>query len=260
VPEGHTIHLYGRDHERLLAGGPVRASSPQMRFVEGAAAVDGHVLDSVEAYGKHLFYWFDGAPLIHIHLGLIGRFFTHPAPAPVPRPTIRLRLENDRGAVDLVGTQYVSLITADERGQILSRLGPDPLRRRADPEVAWAVLRRRRTATIGEALMDQRVVAGVGNVFRAESLFAHALHPLVPAASLSHDEWLALWDTVVRMLKDGVRRRRIVTVPRELRGPKDTPATYVYRQDTCRRCGTPVSRFPLAGRWAYACPLCQPPP
>ncbi len=147
--------------------------------------------------------------------------------------------------------------------RIRARLGPDPLRRDADRERAWDALRRR-TAPIGAALIDQKVVAGVGNVFRAEALFINRVDPGLASRELDRARFDALWDTVVRMLGEGFRTGRIVTVdPAELgktrRQMRPEDWRYVYRRTglPCRRCGTPVRSEPLAGRIVYFCPVCQ---
>src|ERR1700722_2805457 len=101
MPEGHTIHRLALDHTKLLAGQRVGVTSPQGRFADGAARVDGARLDRVTAYGKHLFYQWSTGDVIHVHLGLIGKFFTYPMPAPAPRDTVRLRLTGAGTTVDL---------------------------------------------------------------------------------------------------------------------------------------------------------------
>jgi endonuclease-8 len=244
VPEGHVVHRLAADHLALLGGGPVSVRSPQGRFPD-AALVDGAELVATDAWGKHLFHEYEGDRIVHVHLGIYGKFTAHVAPAPVPPPrgTCRMRLAGERATVDLVGPTTCELLDAEGKAAVVARLGPDPLRPGADPERAWQALRRRR-ATIGQALLDQSVVAGVGNVYRAEVLLAHGIHPSRPAASISHDEFRALWKTLRASLRRGVREGRIAT--------RD-----VYRQDTCRRCGGPVRRYDLAGRWAYACATCQ---
>jgi endonuclease VIII len=112
--------------------------------------------------------------------------------------------------------------------------------------------------------MDQSVLAGVGNVYRAEVLFVHGLHPDVPARDVDRDTWDAMWATLVEWLRRGVKERRIITVdPKEIGVPRSkmrrADATYAYHQEHCRRCSTPIRRYDLAGRWAYACETCQPP-
>ncbi len=271
MPEGHTIHRLALDHTKDLGGQTLKVSSPQGRMAQGAELIDGTVLARIDAYGKHLFYRFgdkrpERAVTVHVHLGLFGKFTRHKHPAPPPRDTVRMRMESAAVAVDLTGPTDCRVIDPDEEQIIRNRLGPDPIRTDADPEKAWARLSKRKS-TIGEALMDQKVMAGVGNVYRAESLFVHSIHPNRAANSIDRYEFDALWSTIVAMLRQGVKDKRIITVqgdelagfgPRsKVRGKE---AVYVYKKDNCLRCDTPIDRWDLAGRWAYACPTCQPEP
>lgn len=267
MPEGHTIHRLALDHRRDLAGHPVSVSSPQGRFDEAAARLDERVLADVEAYGKHLFYYFGEdrptSDIVHVHLGLFGRFLRHDPPPPPPRGTVRLRMSGLEATVDLVGATDCALIDPAIRDAIIGRLGPDPLRRDACPDLAWQKLAKRRTP-IGAALMDQSVLAGIGNVYRAEILNVHGIHPEAPANSVTKDQWDSIWSTLRCWLRHGVKDRVIITVDPKLVGRprsriKKGEALWVYKQDQCRRCGTEVRRWDLAGRWAYACENCQPP-
>lgn len=259
VPEGHTIHRIARDHTRVLGGQKLEVSSPQGRFAAGAALLDGHQLLSIEAWGKHLFYRFDEDRLMHIHLGLYGKFWGFDAPAVATHRQVRVRLVGDRKGYDLTGPTACDVIGASERDAIVARLGPDPIRTDADGDAVMPKLARRRSS-IGAALMDQSVIAGVGNVYRAESLYVHGIHPARPAHTIDAGEWAELWSTLVRMLRAGVKANRIVTVDRHDETVTDGRTRYVYKQDHCARCGTPIRRWDLAGRWAYACETCQPPP
>lgn len=264
MPEGHTIHRLARDHTAWFAGQRVGVSSPQGRFAAAAAELDGATLQAAEAYGKHLFHHLDGGRTVHIHLGLFGRFFVHEVPPPTPRPTVRYRIVGPDRATDLVGATACELLDPAEVEAIIARLGPDPIRRDAEPERAWAALQRR-TVPIGRALLDQTVLAGVGNVFRAEVLFVHGIHPELPAREVTREQWDAMWATLVTWLRRGVRDGRIVTVdPKEAGRPRSrmtrSEATYVYQREQCLRCGSDIRRWDLAGRWAYACQTCQPPP
>jgi endonuclease-8 len=264
VPEGHTIHRIARDQIKTLARRPVRLSSPQGRFAAGAARLDAMTLATIEAWGKHLFYRFEDDQrgedelILHIHLGLYGKFWSFvPPPAPTHHQ-VRIRLVGEAHGYDLTGPTTCEVIGAGERALIVARLGPDPLRRDADPSTVLPRLRRRR-GPIGVALMDQSVVAGIGNVYRAEALFVHGIHPERPSPTLTPGEWDDLWETLVRMLRAGVRQRRIVTVTGDPR-VHDGRHRYVYKQDRCAYCETPIRRWQLAGRWAYACERCQPAP
>ncbi len=262
MPEGHTIHRLALDHTHDLVGGPLSVSSPQGRFAEGASRLDDRVLRKVEAYGKHLFYDFGGGDLVHVHLGLFGKFLRHLPPPPPPRDTVRLRMSGLEATVDLIGATDCSLIDPSVRDAIVARLGPDPLRRDAKPDLAFAKLQRRRTP-IGAALMDQSVLAGVGNVYRAEILYVSGIHPLVPANAVSREQFDEMWSTLVDWLRHGVKDRTIITVDPKIVGKprsriRRREALWVYKQDNCRRCGTEIRRWDLSGRWAYACETCQP--
>jgi endonuclease-8 len=271
VPEGHTIHHCAREHRRLLKGRAVAVSSPQGRFSADARLVDGQVLVGTDAFGKHLFHDYANGLSVHVHLGIYGEFHQRETPPPIPRDTTRMRLlagpDGEAGGregvcLDLIGPTQCHVVDRDEKRAIAAKLGPDPLRKDADPERAWAALQRRK-ATIGAALMDQGVFAGVGNVFRAEALFVHGIHPETPANQISREQFDALWSTLTAMLRTGLKERRIMTVDAAELGLTRRQLTpqngrYVYRQEHCLRCGTPVRRWDLAGRWSYACETCQP--
>jgi endonuclease-8 len=263
MPEGHTIHRIARDHAPLLVGAPVSVSSPQGRFAAGAALLDGALLERIEPYGKHLFYWWDNGLVGHVHLGLFGKFRVTPGPvAPAPVGEVRMRMSTHHGTVDLAGPTDCSVGTIDDRDGIVARLGPDPLRRDAKRQLAIDRMQRSAQA-VGTLLLDQRVLAGVGNVYRAEALFVNGIHPERPGRACTAEELGALWDTVRDMLRKGVRDNRIVTIDRR-RYPipagraRRGDTTYVYHREHCLRCGTPVATVRLGGRACYYCPSCQP--
>lgn len=264
MPEGHTIHRIARDHALLLVGRPVGAASPQGRFAAGAAMLDGRVMDRIEPYGKHLFHWYDGGLLLHVHLGLYGKWTGGRGEGPDPAGALRLRLSTDEAWFDLRGPTACELMGPEERDLVLARLGPDPLRRDADPTRAWARINRSR-ATIGQLLMDQSVLAGIGNVYRAEALFRAGLSPFRPGREVEPERWDALWDDLRSLLRAGVRAGRIVTTEKEDRHrrsgrPSGEDAHYVYRRTglPCRRCATAVRTQVMAARNLFWCPVCQP--
>lgn len=272
MPEGHTLLRLARELTAAFAGRPVRVSSPQGRFAADAALVDGSTCVGAESAGKHLFVELAGERYLHVHLGLIGKFdvVTKPGPGPAPAPVgqVRLRLENETSYADLRGATQCDLVGADRRAAIVGLLGEDPLRPDADPERVWQRVSRS-SRPIGDLLMDQTVVAGVGNVYRAEILFRHRLHPLRPGRSLRRARFLELWSDLVELMEEGVRTGRIDTVR-----PEHTPEAmgrpprqddhggevYVYRRhgQDCLVCGARVRTATLVGRNLFWCPRCQP--
>ena len=262
MPEGHTIHRIAKDHAPLLVDRDVIVTSPQGRFEAGAARLTGRRVERIEAHGKHLFQWWTGGEALHIHLGLFGKFrVANAATARQPTGATRVRWQTAATTIDLAGPNACELLGPDEVAAIVGRLGPDPLHADAD---AGSALRRIAASRrpIGDLLLDQAVLAGVGNVYRAEALFVNAIWPERSGSTLSDDELQALWSTVAAMLRQGVRDNRIVTVdPRELGSTKAKlpagKATYVYKRDFCLRCATAIVALDLGGRSCYACPSCQ---
>jgi endonuclease VIII len=266
VPEGHTIHRLAIEHRRRLLGTGLAVSSPQGRAASAAEVLDGGALVDADAWGKHLFHRWrdrDGAPhTLHVHLGLFGRFRNRRIPPPEPRGQVRLRIIGARLAVDLSGPTACELLSPAQEAALLARLGPDPLRPGSDPDAFVAALARRRIP-IGQALLDQSVIAGVGNVYRAEALHLEQIDPYLPSRELGEPRARRLWARIGDQLADGVRDGRIITAPgaieaagRASRVPR-REATCVYGQRTCRTCGRPVVREPMAGRTLWWCPVDQ---
>ena len=274
MPEGHTLHRLAGELNAVFAGRPVRVGSPQGRFADAAALVDGTVLEGAEAWGKHLFIGFTGERFVHVHLGLYGKFDVHAGVEEVPLPVgqVRLRIATGPGMLglayaDLRGATTCELVTGEQRDAVVARSGPDPIRADADPARAWERIRRSR-APIGGLLMDQTVLAGVGNVYRAEVLFRHRLHPLRPGATLRSGQFAALWDDLVGLMAEGVRTGRIDTVrPEHMPEAMGRPPrvddhggeVYVYRRNgqPCHVCGTTIRTEVLLGRNLFWCPQCQ---
>ncbi|HET7689615.1 MAG TPA: DNA-formamidopyrimidine glycosylase family protein [Nocardioidaceae bacterium] len=268
MPEGHTLRRLADELDATFAGRPVRVTSPQGRFAESAALLDGAVLVGADSTGKHLFVEFEGDRFVHVHLGLIGRFDVVLGPGGLPVGQVRLRIATDAAHADLRGATQCDLVTRERRDAVLETLGPDPLRKDADPSRAWTRISRS-GRTIGDLLMDQGVIAGVGNVYRAEVLFRHRIHPLRPGRTLRRGQFEAVWDDLVELMTEGVATGRIDTVR-----PEHTPEAmgrpprqddhggevYVYRRTgmPCLVCGSAVRTEVLVGRNLFWCPRCQP--
>jgi formamidopyrimidine-DNA glycosylase len=267
MPEGHVIHRLADEVNAAFAGRTVRVTSPQGRFAGAAKLLDGAVLTGAQAWGKHLFISF-AEQVVHIHLGLIGKLRWVALEPPISPQTLRLRIENASAAIELRGPQTCDLISPGEAAALADELGPDPLRPDADEGRGWARVRASQRP-IADLLMDQRIAAGVGNIYRCEVLFRAGLHPDVPGNQVSRAQWLELWDDLVALMPAGVRDGRIDTV-REAESPEVTGRpprvdrhggeVYVYRRagDDCLVCGRGIAVRTLAGRKLYWCESCQP--
>lgn len=270
MPEGHTLHRLALEIDDAFAGRAVRVGSPQGRFADAAALLDGSVLVGADAWGKKLYVEFAGDRFVYVHLGLIGGFVVVRDVAEVPPPVgeVRLRIATATAYADLRGATACELVTREQRDAAVAKLGPDPLRADADPDRAWERIRRSKLP-IGRLLMDQSVLAGVGNVYRAELLFRHRMHPLRPGHTLRSGQWRAMWADLVALMEEGVRTGRIDTVR-----PEHTPEAmgraarvddhggevYVYRRtgQPCLVCGRPVRTAVLDTRNLFWCSHCQP--
>ena len=181
---------------------------------------------------------------------------------------MRLRIEGDQSYADLRGPTACEVLEPDQVAALVARIGPDPIRKDADPERAWRRIQRSR-APIGGLLMDQSAFAGVGNIYRAEALYRAGIDPYRPGHDVSRAEFDAMWGDLVVLMQDGVRRGRIDTVrdehsPRAMgrsaRRDRHGGEVYVYRREgqPCLVCEDEVAWSDLAGRNLYWCPTCQP--
>lgn len=259
MPEGHLVHRHAEELRRAFGDRAVEASSPQGRFAEGTAAVDGSRLLETEAYGKHLFIGFEHGRVVHVHLGRQGLWLWPEAPE-APRPSVRLRLSADGKSADLIAPLVCELGDGATRDDVVARLGPDPLRDDADEEAV-------RTAIgssgqqIGALLLDQSVVSGLGNVLRAEILNLIGVHPTTEGRSIEPSAFDALWGTTVDVMRRATGEGRIIT-----RRPSgvavetldEVEGRFVYGRDRCGRCDTELEHLEIAGRAISACPVCQP--
>ncbi|MGB3186526.1 MAG: DNA-formamidopyrimidine glycosylase family protein [Ornithinimicrobium sp.] len=274
MPEGHTIHRLAQDLGGAFVGTTPMVSSPQLRFAEGAAWLDGHRVEKADAWGKHLFVDFAGERRLHVHLGLIGKFLVSSIPegtdVPPVRGQVRLRIETEQHLADLRGPIICATVTPEEVAAVIARQGPDPLRpKEADPDRAWSMVHRSKR-TIAELLMDQKVLAGVGNVYRSEVLFRHRVGPKFAGTRIKRHTWEAIWDDLVTLMPLGVATGRILTeeaqvakvVGQRERGVALRPGRrryYVYKRQgqVCVRCGSVIRTTIVAGRNLFWCANCQ---
>ncbi|WZH36298.1 MAG: Fpg/Nei family DNA glycosylase [Microbacterium enclense] len=329
MPEGHSVHRIARQFDRNIVGRVVAASSPQGRFAEGAAVIDGREALDVRAVGKQMFLLFDGDVWLRVHLGMYGAWdfageiavdatiasangrmghtnqrgtvidetpildaagenslssIGAPRRARVrmseqttgldeqtewPPPVVgavRLRLLTDATCADLRGPTACALQTADEVAATIAKLGPDPLVDDvADGEKRFAATVRKKPTAIGLLLMDQSVVSGIGNVYRAEILFRARQNPHTPGRDVPEEVVREMWRDWVRLLSIGVETGQMMTM--DDLDPEAYRRAMAHRDDRhwvyhraglpCRICGTTVLMEEAAGRKLYWCPNCQ---
>ncbi|MEM9709519.1 MAG: DNA-formamidopyrimidine glycosylase family protein [Pseudomonadota bacterium] len=259
MPEGHTIHRAARDQRAMFEGQRLDVSSPQGRFAQGARLIDGATCTGTEAVGKHMLYHFDNGRTLHIHLGLAGTFRPQVQPADPPRDVVRVRLSGPSHVIDIVGPNTCELLEAAELDGFRARYGPDLLADAPEPERAIARIRKSRAA-IARLLMDQKVIAGIGNIYRAEILWLRGIHPLTRGADLSEEELQGLWDEMRALLQIGVERNSIITNRAYLKAGRGVgERTNIFGKVTCPKCKGPVEKSKLAARTLYHCPNCQAP-
>jgi endonuclease VIII len=282
MPEGDTLFRAARTLHRALAGHPVtrfESVFPHLTRVHDDHPITGRIIERVESRGKHLLMHFSGDLILRTHLLMNGTWHIYRADERWHRPHRDMRVVV--GTADFVAVAFNIQIAAFEtthtieRADALGRLGPDLLSTSFDVDAALARLRARDADPIGETLLDQRVMAGIGNIFKSETLFVSGVHPFTPIASLSDDRLRTVIETARQLLQQNVTPTSghgIVTYtpPRGAQGlvrrPTDRAApdsrVWVYgrRGEPCRRCGTPIAslKHGLDARSTYWCPRCQP--
>ena len=246
MPEGDSLHRAARRLQPLV-GETLEVETPHPRAAATGVAdqLDGRRLESVEAVGKNLILRFEGGLVLRSHLRMTGRW------------TLRARGAATRGRPWLVlrgGTSEAVLWggpVLELNARAVRRLGPDILDRPPDFDAMVARLRQAdQRRAVGDALLDQRLVSGIGNLWKAESLWRARVSPWRPLVDLSDEELRAVLSEAARLM------RRSVDSGREER------TVYRAAGRPCPRCSTPVESWGQgdANRMAYWCPSCQPGP
>ncbi len=250
MAEGDTIHRLAHRLEAAFTGQELAASAINPRGRAAAVErLDGRRLESVEARGKHLLLHF-GPLVLHSHLGMSGGWHLYPLGATWRRSRSAawaLLRGREREAVQFGGPTLRVLSAARVRSDPqLAALGPDLLAPDFDGAAVAAALRVDPTRTIGDALLDQRLLAGVGNIFKSEACFAARVDPWRPAGDLSAGELEAVLGAAREQMLDAVASGRKGFAVYRRRGP-------------CARCGGPVTSRGQgdANRTTYWCRNCQ---
>ena len=265
MPEGHSVHRTANKFAELFVDSKLKISSPQGRFAEQATLVSGRKLVESSAIGKQLFLGFDNKLTIRVHLGIYGKWNFYNVPlskAPEVWGQVRARFGSNAASADLRGPTVCEVVDASEVLAVYKRLGPDPLR--ADPSgkeaLRFVSKVRASAAPIGSLLMNQAVISGIGNVYRAELLFRAGLSPHKTGNKVSEQALLGIWDDAVNLMKIGVKTGFMLTREGFLKGRVPLLDRYnVYKREglPCRQCGKKVKLELFYGRKLYWCNTCQ---
>jgi endonuclease-8 len=273
MPEGDTIFRAARTLHRALAGKAVVAFEtvlPALSRVHDDAPITGRTIDTVRAVGKHLLIELSGRLVLRTHMRMNGSWHIYRRGERWRRPRRDMRIviatEDFEAVAFTVPEAEFLREDALARHKDLRQLGPDLLSPSFDPEEALVRMRARRESAIADVLLNQRVVAGVGNVYKSEVLFICGVDPFAPVASLSDDALRQILETSRRLLtvnvRDGVAPMTTYTGYRRTTrrdDPKERLWVYGRGRRPCRRCGAAISvkKTGLDARLTYWCSNCQ---
>lgn len=260
MPEGDTILRAARTLDKVLAGKTLtaaRSTAPRAP----AEGLPGLRVERVEARGKNLLVHLSDGRVLHTHMRMTGSWHVYRAGERWQKPARQARfvLETGDWVAVCFNAPVIELLTAAElaRHTPLSALGPDVLAPDFDLVEARTRLRARAELEIGEALMDQRALAGIGNVYKSETLFLCGVDPFLPVAALSDRDLDRLVSKARALMAANVSGAPRATRP----GLTSAERTWVYGRSRrpCRRCATPIRmrRQGTAARSTYWCPVCQ---
>ncbi|MEA3054907.1 MAG: endonuclease [Actinomycetota bacterium] len=248
MPEGDTIHRTAANLDRALGGKTlVRFEAPRLLWTPFAA---GTVVEGVDAVGKHCLIRFDDGRTLRTHVRMTGSWHLYrPGERWRKRPSaMRALVEVDDWIAVCFAAPEVELVD-DDAAAATEHLGPDLCRPDADVERAAHLLVELSAPDreIGDAVLDQRIACGVGNVWKSESLFVERIDPFRAVSSLTEEQRVTLLATASRLLQEQIAR------------PTGVRAVYGRRNQPCRACGTPIEWRPQGPhrRGTYWCPTCQ---
>jgi endonuclease VIII len=274
MPEGDTVFRAARTLQKALAGRTVtrfESMLPQLTRVDDDTPLAGRRVERVWSQGKHLLMAFSGDLVLRTHMRMNGSWHVYRPGEPWQRPRREMRvvLETDAFVAVAFSVPVAEFSTAGEAARDLRPLGPDLLDSGFDAAEAARRLRGAAMASIGDALLDQRLIAGAGNVYKSEVCFLCGVDPFAPVGDLTDDQIDAVIRTARTLLLANTAPASgagIVTYHglRRTTGranPAERLWVYGRRGRPCRRCGTPIrsrKQGPDA-RTTYWCPVCQPP-
>ncbi len=252
MAEGPLVHYYANRLRRVLKGKEVRVEFGIRKLKQFEPSLEGLRVQDVEAHGKQFRIHFPDNRVLLVHLMMWGSWRIYRNGEGWDKPPERARLIFRTPTHDVVAfsTPIVRLLTKSELKEDpkWGNLGPDPLRHDFSVKEFFRLLETQATREIGEVLLDQQVISGIGNILRVEILFQSRVHPRRLVGSLSEDEKHEILRWIFTLTKTWMRNigKRVDWIS-------------IYRKSgrSCPRCGTSIEFSRQAGRITYACPSCQ---
>ena len=273
MPEGDSIFRAARTLHRALAGALVtrfESMFPALTRVHDDAPLTGRTVESVQSIGKHILMRFSGDLILRTHMRMNGSWHIYRPGEPWKRPRRDMRIIVGTAGFEAIGFNIpVAEFMAGrdlQRHDELRRLGPDLLGADFDEDEAFRRVRAHASETIADVLLNQRVMAGVGNVYKSEVLFACGVNPFRPASEVTDAQVRNLIATARRFLQLNVGTQWApMTTYAGLRrttgsgDPAERLWVYGRARQPCRKCGTPIDVKPQGAdvRLTYWCPKCQ---
>jgi endonuclease VIII len=272
MPEGDTIHRAARTLHAALGGQRVERFEsvfPHLARVDADTPIAGRQIERVEARGKHLLMWLEGGLVLRTHMRMHGSWHIYRPGERWQRPRHEMRIVIETASYVAVAftvpvAEFVAAGVVDREGPV-AELGPDPLGDDFDAAAAVARLQARADMEIADALLDQRAIAGIGNVFKSEILFAARLSPFTPVGALDAAALARIVTIAERQMRANVGDATSAAAAggRRTTNRLDPSArlwVYGRRGLPCRRCGTPIQRAKQGpdARSTYWCQRCQP--
>lgn len=260
MPEGDTIHQAATNLRKVLENNRIKAVTGRPEVRNRERLVETRAI-GVEARGKHLIIHFDNEHALHSHMGMTGSWHLYPLQHRWQKPRSQAAIVLTTASWDVVCFSPKQLQILTERKLAsdpwLQRLGPDILGPPIDNKTLLNRFRTQNVLPIGEAVMNQTVVSGIGNVYKSEILFLEQIHPQTRVAELTDQQLLKLRDQAVFLMQ-----RNLNNTPRQTRFRGDRQKLWVYGRsgEECLKCGSTIQiiRQGNLARSTYLCPQCQP--
>lgn len=267
MPEGDVVFRSAARLHRAMAGEVLVRAELRWGSLDGAPLVGQRTIE-VRSRGKHLLHRVEGGWTVHSHLRMEGSWRIAAVPASSSNRPQRDPAANLQARVVLATSRWMclglrlgllDLVRTTDEHTLVGHLGPDLLGPGWDPDLALANVRAQPRMPIGQALLDQRLLAGIGTMFAAETLFLRRTHPWEPVANIGDDDLAALIAMARRLLTIGTKQVVQSTTGSTLRGEE----VYVHARSgrACRRCGDLIRVAPIGEtgreRTMFSCPTCQ---